>query len=48
MNPAVRTARNAPTPLSCSGDGGCRYFPVQRGGRFSTKARTPSRKSALP
>jgi hypothetical protein len=24
------------------------YLPVQRGGRFSTKAFTPSRKSALP
>ena len=24
------------------------YLPVQRGGRFSTKARTPSLKSALP
>jgi hypothetical protein len=24
------------------------YFPVQRGGRFSTNAATPSRKSALP
>jgi len=25
-----------------------RYVPVQRGGRFSRKARTPSWKSALP